>query len=350
MPNPLTDRSNFQRALIEWFEGNGKDYPWRRTRDPYAVLVSEIMLQQTQIATVLDRGYFEAWMDRFPDVAALARATEEEVLKMWEGLGYYRRARNLQKAARFVVEELDEWFPESAEGIRVLPGVGRYTAGAVATFALEQAEPIVDANIARVLARLFDYREQIDSTRGQAQLWEWATALVPRREARAYNSGLMELGQTVCSPKSPKCGECPVRLRCAATKRNPEELPIKKPRRKTAFVDEHVRWVIRKDGRILLQKENQNRREGLWKLPALENEQAIDRLPVILKSNYSITHHRVTLFVHEESVSGATRPAPSDHEWFDWEGVDQLPMGSPYRKAVVALRESAPIFTWKSPS
>ena len=229
--DPLAEGGAFSGALIEWFEENGRDYPWRRTRDPYAVLVSEIMLQQTRIATVLSRRYFENWLEKFPDVHSLAVAAEADILKAWEGLGYYRRARNLQRAARAVVEDFGGEFPTSAEEIQQLPGVGRYTAGAVASFAAGERAAIVDGNIARVLSRIFDYHDIVDSTAGQRQLWQWAEALLPENgadgdEARHYNSGLMELGQSLCSKAEPKCHSCPVASFCAT--RTPAALPCKK--------------------------------------------------------------------------------------------------------------------------
>ena len=203
--SPLDDQKAFAKTLVTWFEKGGKDYPWRRTHDPYAVLVSELMLQQTQITTVLSRRYFENWMEKFPTPEALAAAPEEEILKAWEGLGYYRRARNLQKAAAAITSEHGGKFPRDLESILELPGVGRYTAGAVKSFAFGDSAAIVDGNIARVLARLFDFHEEIDSTSGLQKLWDWAEALVPKEKAREYNSGLMELGQTLCSVAAPDC-------------------------------------------------------------------------------------------------------------------------------------------------
>ncbi|MEM0898208.1 MAG: A/G-specific adenine glycosylase, partial [Verrucomicrobiota bacterium] len=241
--NLETQREPFVEAILGWFAANGRDYPWRRTEDPYAILVSELMLQQTQVATVLERGYFVNWLEKFPDVETLAVAEEQEVLKAWEGLGYYNRARNLQKAARAIVDEHGGEFPRDPMTILALPGVGRYTAGAVASFAYNLPEPAVDANIARVLARLFSFEERIDTTSGQNQLWSWAEELVPEKNARDFNSGLMELGQTYCPARVPRCMACPVSEFCAG-KDIAESLPRKKERVKTTAVDEHVVWVV----------------------------------------------------------------------------------------------------------
>ena len=321
-------RESFVEAIVAWFDVHGSDYPWRRTEDPYAILVSELMLQQTQVATVLSRKYFENWLERFPDVHALAVAPEQDVLKAWEGLGYYNRARNLQKAAKAVVEEHGGEFPRDPKMILALPGVGRYTAGAVASFAFDLSEPIVDANIARVLARLFDCRERIDSTAGQKALWRWAEALVPEERARDFNSGLMELGQSHCSPKSPQCLACPVSEFCAG-KDDAESLPLKKERVKVTPIDEHVVWMVR-DGKVLLEPEKGGRRKGLWKLPSMPSGGA-ESSP-LFKMKYGITRYAVTLHVHAFEAGSI-----ESGEWFSFEEVEALPLGSPYKKALVRL-------------
>ena len=322
-------RRSFVNVIIRWFAEHAEDYPWRRTHDPYAVLVSELMLQQTQVATVLGRRYFEQWLERFPDVHALAQAPESAVLKAWEGLGYYRRARHLQKAAQTVVEKFDGRFPRSIDQIRSLPGVGRYTAGAVASFAYDASAPIVDANVARTLARLFDYGEEVDAPVGQSQLWSWAEELTPARNARQYNSGLMELGQKVCTVRQPACGDCPVAAFCVT--RTPDRLPLKKPRTETVLLDEHVVFAKDGEGKILLEQEVGRRRKGLWKLPTVENH---SKMAVLLKMPYTITHHRVTMFVHDGAVNPATASAVRG---FLADELDDIAMPSPYRKALEAL-------------
>src|SRR5436853_5948966 len=210
--------SQFRRRLLRWYRNNARDLPWRRTRDPYRVLVSEFMLQQTQVATVLP--YYRKWLRRFPHFRSLARATESEVLRAWQGLGYYARARNLHATAKLIVDRHRERFPKSFDQMRNLPGVGKYTAHAVATFAFDHAVPIVETNTARVLARLSNLRLPIDSSRGRSTLWNAAAMLVPAKHAAIYNSALLELGALVCVPRNPKCGDCPVKGFCRA--RNPE--------------------------------------------------------------------------------------------------------------------------------
>ena len=247
---PLPDHRQFRRSLHRWFRLRGRDLPWRRTHDPYAILVSEFMLQQTQVATVI--SYYQRWLDRFPDFAALARAKESDVLHEWQGLGYYARARNLHAAGKFVTENFGGELPADAARIAQLPGVGRYTAGAIASFGFDLPEPIVDANIARVLARLTNWRCPIDSSVGRAHLWQTATALLPTTGVREHNAALMDFGAMICLPRQPRCAECPVRSFCRAP--HPAMLPIKKKRPVTVHLSEPHAFMRR---RLLL-------RAGVW--------------------------------------------------------------------------------------
>lgn len=322
-------------ALEAWFHANGRDYPWRRTTDPYAILVSEIMLQQTQITTVLDRGYYTRWLQRFPDFATLAAASEADVLKSWEGLGYYRRARHLQKLAQVIMCDHGGIFPRDAEQIRALPGIGPYTAGAIASFAYDDAQPIVDGNVARVLSRLFDDATPIDSTAGKKVLWDRATAFVKAAASpRIFNSALMELGQTLCRTASPQCIICPVRDHC--TTRRPDELPVKEKTTTITDVTERVFFSRTADG-ILLEQETGNRRTGLWKLPALPDA-AAESSPVLHQTSYGITRYRVTLWIHEPPKAESW---PTTHRRFSSADLAHVPMPSPYRKALEAVMKKA---------
>ncbi|OAI56297.1 hypothetical protein AYO49_04555 [Verrucomicrobiaceae bacterium SCGC AG-212-N21] len=329
-------------ALESWFDRHARDYPWRRTTDPYAILVSEMMLQQTQIATVLDRGYYARWMERFPDARTLAAASEHEVLRTWEGLGYYRRARFLHQLAKTVIEQHDGVFPRDAETIRALPGVGRYTAGAVASFAFDAPEPIVDGNVARVLARLGNDTTPVDSTAGQLKLWEQAQHLVQAAKSpRTLNGALMELGQRICRTGTPLCGECPVKKYCAAEA--PASLPVKAKRTTITEVTERV-FFHRTDAGILLQQETGQRRTGLWKLPALPESTGTPLPQVLHKSRYTITRYRVTLWVHEAPPAKVMKGIKEDaaSRFVIGEDLAHLPMPSPYRRAlraVLALEE-----------
>jgi A/G-specific adenine glycosylase len=216
---PADAASAFRRRLHSWFRAHSRDLPWRKTRDPYRILVSELMLQQTQVSRVLD--FYRRFLDRFPDLHTLSRAKPQRVLEAWEGLGYYARARNLHKLARHVTTTSEGIIPSEPEQLRTLPGVGAYTAGAVASFAYERRAALVDTNVARVLHRVFAPQLDPKSGPGLKQLWAIAEQLLPRtgKSTWTHNQALMELGALVCSARSPKCSACPVRAQCASVER-----------------------------------------------------------------------------------------------------------------------------------
>jgi A/G-specific adenine glycosylase len=264
--------------LTGWFGKNARELPWRLgpagSRDPYVVLVSEAMLQQTQVSRVLER--FPRFMARFPDVSALARADEHEVLAEWSGMGYYRRAKNLHGAARMVVSEFDGRVPSEAGELRKLPGVGRYTAGAIASIAHGRAAAIVDGNVARVLLRVHGRDAASDDPAVQAWLWERAGAIVAATtQPGAVNEALMELGATVCTPPPalPRCGQCPLRERCEARRQGRQgEIPRAKARAKQKNLYCGVAVVARADGSLLVeQRPGTGMWAGMWQAPTLED-------------------------------------------------------------------------------
>src|SRR5215468_2922089 len=210
----LENVRTFRRSLVGWYRRHGRNLPWRRTRDPHAILVSEFMLQQTQVASVIP--YYHQWLGRFPNFASLACASENEVLRAWQGLGYYARARNLHATAKTVVDRHGGQFPRAIYQMQQLLGVGKYTAHAVASFAFNQSVPIVEANTARVLARLFNLSESIDSDPGRKKLWQHATRLLPKSDGATFNSALLDLGAAICIARKPKCDVCPVKNLCRA--------------------------------------------------------------------------------------------------------------------------------------
>lgn len=325
--HPLMDESKpFRRLLTNWFSENAKDYPWRSTSNPYEILVSEIMLQQTQVVTVLDRGFYRRWLEVFPDFKQLADAEESEVLRMWEGLGYYSRARNLHRLAKIVVYELENNFPKDVEQIEALPGIGKYTAGAIASFAFDSPAPAVDANIARVLARLFDFQERIDTSVGQKQIWEWAADLVPSSGGRIWNSALMELGQTICGPRKTFCNECPIAESCRCVE--PLGLPIKKLKQGVTNIDEHVILNIR-NGKVLLEQETGNRRKGMWKLPTRDKRE-VTKLDLITTQNYGITRYKVKMHIYKSKNAQLNE----NEKWVSLDDLASLPVPSPYRRAL----------------
>ena len=247
------------KKLGQWYRKNARDLPWRRTRDPYAIWISEIMLQQTQVKTVIP--YFERWMRAFPTVEALARAPLQAVLKQWEGLGYYRRVRNAQAAAVQIVERHGGQFPTTFAEVLALPGVGRYTAGAICSVAFHQPTPILDGNVIRVLSRLFGIEGNPRDKSVNKKLWSLAEALVsvPGVEPSQLNQALMELGALICLPRLAKCAECPVKGRCLALAANRvEELPAlraRAPARQRRF----IAFLVRRRGKFLVRPRPQPR-------------------------------------------------------------------------------------------
>lgn len=253
-------------SLLDWYASAGRELPWRSEPTPYRVWVSEIMCQQTRIATVLP--YFERWMEAFPDPSSLAAASLDDVLALWAGLGYYSRARNLHKAAGIIEDQHDGELPADHAGLLELPGVGRYTAGAIASIAFSLPEPVVDGNVIRVLARVFGLEG--DPTRNPVKktLWELAEELVPQEEPGDFNQGLMELGALICRPRQPACDECPWAEQCVARATDRvEELPSPKakPRRHRVI---SAGLVIERNGQMLLvRRETSGLLGGLWTMP-----------------------------------------------------------------------------------
>ena len=319
----------FRRSLVRWYRRHGRDLPWRQTRDPYAILVSEFMLQQTQVATVIP--YYHKWLRTFPDFASLARASENEVLRAWQGLGYYARARNLHATAKAVMDRHGGNFPRGVEQMRQLSGIGKYTAHAVASFAFNQSVPIVEANTGRVLARLFNLRKSIDSDPGRRMLWQNAANLLPKSDAATFNSALLDLGALVCVARKPKCGVCPVKTFCRA--KNPAALPVRKSRPETKQLIEKHALIVRR-GRILLEQ-SRRRWRGMWILPPLEpdclKQPRFQRGPVY-ESVFPFTHHRVTLSVYRRR---APKRIASGRQWFG--SIEEVAMPSPHRRAIDAL-------------
>ncbi|CAG0980355.1 Adenine DNA glycosylase [Methylophilaceae bacterium] len=259
--------NDFAARLIAWQAVHGRhDLPWQNTRDPYAIWVSEIMLQQTQVAAVI--GYYRKFMQRFPDVAALAASGQDEVLQHWSGLGYYSRARNLHQAAQMVVDEHGGIFPRDFEAIQRLPGIGRSTAAAISSFAFDLPQPILDGNVKRVFARHFLVEGWPGMPRTEKRLWTLAEQLMPQQEMVAYTQGLMDLGATLCTRSKPGCEICPLRQTCGAfLNQRVKELPSPKPRK--PLPEKAITMLLLVDGdEVLLEKRpSSGIWGGLWSLP-----------------------------------------------------------------------------------
>lgn len=265
----------FRRALLDWFVRHKRELPWRGVKDPYAVLVSEMMLQQTQVVTVI--AYYDRWMERFPGVEDLARAPLESVLEVWAGLGYYRRARFLHRAAQEIMSTWGGQLPSTAKELRTLPGIGAYTAGAVASIAFGKPEPVVDGNVSRVLARLFCLDGDLSRGEGQRTLWGLAGVLVDKARPGDFNQALMELGATVCMPRNPTCVDCPVQDQCAAfAEGDPARYPTpaERTRQRPVAVGTSV-VVAKRNGEtkfLVVQRPAEGLLAGLWQFPSIEQE------------------------------------------------------------------------------
>ena len=324
--------SALRRALSNWFCHNRRDLPWRRTRDPYAILVSEIMLQQTQVTTVIP--YYKRWLLRFPTLRLLAAATESDVLHAWQGLGYYTRARNLHRCAEAIVEKFGGEFPTGPDELKLLPGIGPYTANAIGVFAFDQSLPLVEANTARVLSRLFNIRAPIDSTSGRRKLWDASAKLVPAKGPRDFQNAMMDLGALVCTARNPRCQICPVKKFCCAPE--PDALPRKKMTPRIARLTERHAFVVRQT-KILLEQSAGQRWRGMWILPSLDIDclkQPMSRRRPVYVSVFPFTYHRVSLQVFRERARKIDKRV---HRWFSKAQLDTAPIPSPHRRAINAL-------------
>ena len=353
------NRLRFRRirgALVRWYNRRRRDLPWRRTSDPYAIWISEIMLQQTQVATVIP--YYERFLKRFPNAASLAAAGEQTVLKLWEGLGYYSRARNMRRAAKIIVKDFAGELPASPAELRGLPGIGRYTAGAIASIAFGLDEPVLDGNVTRVLCRVFRVRGNPKQARTEKRLWQLAGDLLPRGKAGLFNQALMDLGATICVPRKPLCPTCPLRHTCEAHPRGEQEkLPMKVKRRPVPHY-EIAAGVIRHNGRILIaRRKPEGLLGGLWEFPGGKREQGetleecvvreareevqvnvcVTRPLTVVRHAYS--HFRITLHAFEcQYLSGRPRAVNcAAWRWVAPGQLDRFPFPTANRKIFDAL-------------
>ena len=325
--------SRLPGPLLEWFRGNARDLPWRRTEDPYPIWVSEIMLQQTRVAAVL--GYYARFLTAFPSVEALANAPEERLMKLWEGLGYYSRARNLQKAAKAVAEM--GGFPDTYEGLLKLPGIGDYTAGAIASAAFGRREAAVDGNVLRVVTRLTDCHDDIADPGTKKAVRERVRSVMPEEAAdiRIFNQATMELGATVCVPNGPpKCGECPAREFCLGRIRGTaESLPVKRAKKARKIEEKTVFLLLREDKVALCRRPDSGLLAGLWEFPnvegALDEGGAAEAVRAMgltaaewknkLTAKHIFTHVEWHMTGYTLSVSG---DGPAEWEWVDTDGLE----------------------------
>ncbi len=332
--------SRFTSRLLIWYRQHGRTLPWRRHPDPYAVWISEIMLQQTRVETVIP--YFERWMKLFPTIEKLARASEQDVLNAWEGLGYYSRARNLHRTAKIVLEKHNGELPKNLEELRALPGIGRYTVGAIASMAFGLDEPTLDGNLRRVYSRLFDVTESVDSSAGEKILWGLAAKYLPKGEASDYNQALMDLGATICLPKNPRCLICPLTNICKARQAGTQEQrPVMKPKKATPHYVSAAGVIIRRGCVLLAQRPSKGLLGGMWEFPngRVKGDPA-KRLANALKIGYGIkvkkmetlgiinhAYSHFSVAVHPFICELITMPKNKNLHWIKVTELDDYPMG-----------------------
>ncbi len=345
---PIHSKHSFHQKLLQWYDRNRRDLPWRKTKNPYHTFVSEMMLQQTQVKTVIP--FFERFIRELPNWNALATTSEERVLKLWEGLGYYRRAKNLRAAAKRVVLEFDGRLPQQMNDILGLPGVGPYSAGAILSIAFQKPLPVVDGNVIRVFSRLFLLKGNLKSGLGSKKVWELAKVMVPAKRPGDYNQALMELGATLCHPEEPLCLLCPVRSLCEAARHGIQnQLPQPEKTRKTVEIQMAVILVL-KGNKWLTRKRDESERwmQGMWEFPSSEGKNFEDALrklekqwkvkarrKVLKEVRHQITHHKIKLRLYQAQTAGA--PTAKRAIWVSYRQLVGLPFASAQNK----LREWA---------
>ena len=339
-----------QINLLQWFQKNARDLPWRKTRDPYAIWVSEIMLQQTQVDTVIP--YYRRFLKAFPTLRRLAKADLSEVLSIWEGLGYYSRARNLHRAAGEIVECFNGKVPDRLDNLLSLPGIGRYTAGAILSIAFNKEAPILDGNVKRVLSRLFAISGKPEKNGTNDLLWSLSGSLVPKGQASCFNQALMDLGAMVCTPRDAQCNHCPLARLCKAkTEGNPEKYPAPKAKKRIPHIHAAAA-VLQKDGKVLLvRRPPKGLLGGLWEFPnwKVENEKGLEKdLKDHVKSEVGLkvkcerslgpfsqtfSHFKLTVRVYPCRAEGRNRKG----QWVPVANLDGFPMSRLHRKIAQTL-------------
>ena len=350
----IFNKSQFSRRLLKWFKQNRRDLPWRLPLDsspsahlePYLVFVSEAMLQQTQVSTVVP--YFQRFLQAFPTIHALAEADEQAVLRLWQGLGYYSRARNLHAAAKKIVAECDGLIPDSIETLLELPGVGRYTAGAIASIAYNRRAPILDGNVARVLARIFCIESDPREKATNAKLWQLAEEILPKegKPCGDFNSALMELGATVCTPRNPQCLICPVKQFCQAYAAGMQDrIPPPRKVKPTPLIKRWVFCIHHKNRFLIEQRPAKGRWAGMWQFITVEPAGlkptpsvvkqttgcSIKSLEKIGEISHTLTHRRYEfdVFIGEAKESKKTA-LPSNRRWVELSELDDYPLPKPH--------------------
>jgi A/G-specific adenine glycosylase len=335
--------------LLAWYGRCGRDLPWRHTRDPYRIWLSEIMLQQTTVAAVIP--YYQRFLETFPDVGTLAAAPLERVIALWAGLGYYSRARNLHRAAQVVVDDFSGVFPETVAALTDLPGIGRSTAGAIVSIAFDQPAPIFDGNVRRVLVRLFAWTDDPRSPAAERQLWDWAAALTSRERPHDYTQAIMDLGATVCTPRDPDCPACPLNALCQARRGGLErQLPATRSR-KAVPVRRQVALLVERQGRYLVRpRPAEGFLGGLWELPSVDLREGerpsagaarllaelglAGRKVQLGRLKHAYSHFTLELELLQVKAAQAGRVAEGDWQWQTPAQLTKTPLHGAHRKAM----------------
>jgi A/G-specific adenine glycosylase len=358
---PTLDKLSIQSALIAWFEDGKQELPWRQNRDAYRVWLSEVMLQQTQVETVIP--YYLRFLKAFPSLSSLASAPLDQVLKAWEGLGYYSRARHLHRAAQIVVKQFQGQLPSTVDDLMRLPGIGRYTAGAIASLAFGVNAPLLDGNVIRVFSRLLDSDQDVTADETKRVLWQIAEQLLPAGKAGQWNEGLMELGRRVCTPKNPACDLCPLNGHCLARRAGVQAArPVKSPRKKTPHYEVAAGVIQDQAGHILIaQRPLEGMLGGLWEFPGGKREAGetlpeclrreiaeelgidIEVGPQIVIIKHAYTHFRITLYAFLcRYVSGAPRTLGcAAWQWISQDDFDRYAFPVTDHKIIGNLRNGS---------
>lgn len=341
--------STFQKKLLAWYGKNARELPWRESKDPYRIWVSEIMLQQTQVDTVIP--YYKKWLKSFPTLEKLAAAPEDRVMEHWAGLGYYRRARMLHQGARYVRDELGGKIPRTPEDLMKIPGIGKYTAGAIASIAFEAKAPILDGNVIRILTRLNAIEDDTALGSTLKKLWQIAEEALPAKNRGDFNQAMMELGATVCLPQNPQCGKCPVSELCQAHAQGREkDFPLKSNRIKLEAIRNYA-LVLSRKGRFLFQRQHSHERwGGLWMLPFWENKKSMLAAAGKIKPvkfmtlQHGYTRYKITLNVYKYDCGQNEKVlAVRDKEilWATPKEIEKLPLPSPHKRITRELMRHA---------
>lgn len=332
--------------MLDWYAKHARPLPWRRDTQPYSVWVSEIMLQQTRVETVIP--YYEKWMSKFPTVNALASAEEQDVLNIWEGLGYYSRARNMLRTARLVCDQYGGNFPDNAEALLKMPGIGKYTAAAISSIAFGADDAVLDGNVKRVLSRVFRFSDPVNTPSGEKRLWSLADSLLPKGRASEYNQAVMDLGATICTPKTPNCDDCPVVLICEAFQHKEQsQYPVVKEKPAVPHINVCAA-IIRRDGKVLIAKRpSKGLLGGLWEFPGGKVEDGETHTEALVREireelatnvspteqfgtyRHAYTHFKVTLQAWMTTLTGPEPSAieASEIRWVKIPELKDYPMG-----------------------